>query len=221
MVDQTNHTPATQRQGAPTARRRAGWRGSGWVQAPRPLATLVAAGTALLLAVLSSGGAAAGTYWVQYPFARDSIPIYNKTGVAAALTAAERWEVNTQLTTYGVSSEPASGITIQWNSSRAGTSTLGWAKGVTTTVGGRTATTDCVVNVNTNVAGQGKPYGKWLEAIVAHETGHCLGWHRHIDDKYSASIMRYAVSKSTSLAGQRYRPSAWDLSQMHGAYIRN
>ena len=37
---------------------------------------------------------------------------------------------------------------------------------------------DCIVNVNTPSAGVGRPYGKWLSAIVTHEVAHCLGhWH--------------------------------------------
>ena len=35
----------------------------------------------------------------------------------------------------------------------------------------------------------GKPSGRWFEAIVAHEVGHCLGWWEH-RTPVSNSIMR-------------------------------
>jgi predicted Zn-dependent protease len=91
-------------------------------------------------------------YYVQNPWVRDYVPVYNRTGVSAVFTAADRWDAYTPLNIAAVTYEPASGITIQWNSSLAGTS-----------VGGRADVTewhwngsfwqpvDCVVQLNPRV----------------------------------------------------------------------
>ena len=92
------------------------------------------------------------TYYVQNPWARDYVPVYNRTGRASAFTAADRWDAGTPLNIVPVTYEPAAGITIMWDWSLAGSS-----------IGGRTDVTawhwngswwqpkDCVVRLNPDV----------------------------------------------------------------------
>jgi hypothetical protein len=151
--------------------------------------------------------AQASTYWVTKPFSRDYVPTYNRLGTSLGITAATRWNNGTGLNVKAVGYEPAMGITLVWSSARAGQSVGGWIEYAE--AGGEI--TDCTVKVNTRVGTSGKPYGKWLEAIVSHEFGHCLGHLQHAD---SPHIMRTHISKSGTLAGYNYRPTSTDLSRV-------
>jgi hypothetical protein len=92
------------------------------------------------------------TYYVQNPWARDYVPVHNRTGRASASTAADRWDAGTPLNIVPVSYEPASGITIVWDWSLAGRSIGGWAE-VTSWVwnGSWWQPSDCVVHLNPDV----------------------------------------------------------------------
>lgn len=99
-----------------------------------------------------SGSGSRPTTYVQYPRVSDSVPLYNRTGRAAAFTAADRWDPGTDFNIVPASSEPTDGITIKFDSSRAGTSVGGW---VTVEKWAWSGTfwqpADCTVHVNTRV----------------------------------------------------------------------
>ena len=170
--------------------------------------------------LLFAQGANAATSTVDYPFATDRIPVYNRLGVYGTTTAAHRWEATGGLDLVPVYAEPASGITLRWNSARAGTTVGGWVDYTNWKWDGRQwELSDCVVNVNTKVAGYGRPYGKWLYAIVTHEVGHCLGWYDH---SVYPSIMRTSLNPNKINAGYHpYTPTSNDLYKMRVAYTTN
>jgi hypothetical protein len=91
------------------------------------------------------------TYYVNWPFHRDYVPVYNRTGVSAAFTAVDRWDYGTDLNIAPVTYEPAWGITIQWSSARAGTSVGGWVGAATTHNGSFEQIIDCTIYINTRV----------------------------------------------------------------------
>lgn len=176
-------------------------------------------GCAATLIPAPSAGAA--TAWVDYPFIRDSIPVHNRLGVTGTTTAAHRWEVGTGIDLVPTYSDPYQGITIQWSSARSGTKVGGWVevtKWYGTGPNGALEIGDCTVNVNTNVGGAGRPYGKWLAAIVSHEVGHCLG---HWDHASHPHVMRSFISKSETLAGRAWTPTSTDLGRIRTAYTTN
>ena len=59
--------------------------------------------------LLAPPGAVAATAWVDYPFFRDTVPVFNTLGVVGTTTAAHRWEVGTGIDLVPVSSEPYRG----------------------------------------------------------------------------------------------------------------
>jgi hypothetical protein len=62
----------------------------------------------------------------------------------------------------------------------------------------------------------GKPYGRWFEAIVTHEVGHCLGWYEHKTP--SPSIMRTSLGPySIANGSQPYTPSSNDRARMQAS----
>ncbi|MFW5470370.1 hypothetical protein ACOCJ4_10025 [Knoellia sp. CPCC 206435] len=173
------------------------------------------------MTLLAPPSAVAATAWVDYPFYKDTVPVYNRLGVTGTTTAAHRWEVGTGIDLVPVSSEPSRGITITWSSARAGTKVGGWVEVPTwssTGTNGGFEIGDCIVNVNTHVGGVGRPYGKWLAAIVTHEVGHCLGHWDHASDPH---IMRPFISKSAALAGTAWTPTSTDLARLRTAYTTN
>lgn len=90
------------------------------------------------------------TYWVQHPFYRDSVPIYNKTGRSSAFTAANRWEPGA-LYIWQTYTEPAHGITIRWDWSLAGTLYGGKTTASFAWNGSFWQVSDCVVGINPDV----------------------------------------------------------------------
>ncbi|MCA1807233.1 MAG: hypothetical protein LC687_05220 [Actinobacteria bacterium] len=92
------------------------------------------------------------TYWVQYPFTNDGIPVYNMTGRDSAFWAANRWGANNPLSFWRTSSDPRNGITIRWGWELAGTSVGGRADVTKMHNNGSFAQiSDCVVLVNPRV----------------------------------------------------------------------
>ncbi|MFC7490629.1 MULTISPECIES: hypothetical protein [unclassified Knoellia] len=181
----------------------------------------VAALFTVAAALLAPPSAVAATAWVDYPFYKDTIPVYNTLRVVGTTTAAHRWEVGTGIDLVPVSSEPSRGITIRWSSARAHTSVGGWVEVPTWLTSGPQRAYeigDCIVNVNTHVRGVGRPYGTWLAAIVSHEVAHCLG---HWDHATHPHIMRPFISKSETLAGRAWTPTATDLARIRTAYTTN
>lgn len=67
------------------------------------------------------------TAYVPYPFHSDYVPVFNRTGRAAAFTAANRWEPG-PLNIVQVYSEPSNGITLMWDWSLAGRSIGGYVE---------------------------------------------------------------------------------------------
>ena len=171
--------------------------------------------------LLAPPSAVAATAWVDYPFFRDTVPVYNTLGVSGTTTAAHRWEVGTGIDLVPVSSAPYRGITIRWSSARAGTKVGGWVdvtKWYPTGPNGSLEIGSCIVNVNTHVGGVGRPYGTWLAAIVSHEVAHCLG---HWDHAAYPHIMRPFISKNEALSGKAWTPTATDLARLRVAYTTN
>ena len=181
-------------------------------------AAFVAAFACIATLFVSPAGAATAT--VDYPFNKDSIPIYSGLGVTGTVTAAHRWEVGTGIDLVRVYSDPAAGINVRWSSARAGTTVGGWVNYNRWAWDGSSwEAADCTVFVNTNVAGYGRPSGKWLQAIVSHEVGHCLGWYDH--GTYP-SIMRTSLNPSRINAGlDPYTPTTDDLNRIRYGYQTN
>lgn len=182
---------------------------------------LAAAVLTAVATLLPASSAPAATAWVDYPFFRDTIAVHNRLGVSGTTTAAHRWEVGTGIDLVPSTSEPYRGITIRWSSARSGTKVGGWVevtKWYATGTNGDLEIGDCIVNVNTHVGGAGRPYGRWLAAIVSHEVGHCLGYWDHASHP---EIMRSFISKTDTLAGKAWTPTATDLARIRTAYTTN
>jgi hypothetical protein len=72
--------------------------------------------------------------------------------------------------------------------------------------------------MNPSVGTVGRPYGRWLDAMVQHEVGHCLGHFRHSEHPH---IMRPFISKSGTLAGTAWLRTGTDLSRLKAGMATN
>jgi hypothetical protein len=88
------------------------------------------------------------TGYVPYPFIRDYVPVYNKTGRAAAFTAIDRLDYGTDFNIVPVTYEPANGITIVWAPDLAGRSIGGEIRYSWTWNGSFWQVSDCTVALN-------------------------------------------------------------------------
>ncbi|MEO5610570.1 MAG: matrixin family metalloprotease [Ornithinibacter sp.] len=161
--------------------------------------------------------AQAATYWMAYPFFNDSIPVYDRTGRTATMTAVNRWEHTGDgynlWRTYSASTAASSGVTIQWSSERAGTSIGGWAYQYYSSSGHTTR--HCVIKINSYIKGIGRPSGHAFEAIVAHEFGHCLGLKHDYNSR--TNIMRSGFNYYTPY----YRPTTTDEARARAGMATN
>ena len=183
----------------------------------------VVAVVALLLVTLGMQPAAAATYYVDHPFTKDSIPYYNATGRSNVPVAVDRWDDLGGLNLWPTTANPSSGIDVRWGSTSHpyyNKKIGGWVEATWVWSSGQWEIKDCTVFVNRKVYGAGQPYGRWLEAIVSHEVGHCLGWWRDGIIGYP-SIMRSGLSKSGTLAGIAYRPTNDDRRKIIAGLATN
>ena len=156
--------------------------------------------------------AQAATDWMPTPYAKDSIPVYDRTGRSATMTAVDRWEhTGDGYDLWRTLSQPpaGTGVVIQWDSTLAGTNIAGLAE--QRIVGGKIV--NCLLRVNTNINGIGRPSGKLYEAIISHEFGHCMGL-KH-DDSSTQSIMR------PGLGADAYVPTTTDKARARAGMATN
>lgn len=108
--------------------------------------------TAMQKSRVDSGGRTiTATTLVQYPNRGDLVTVFNRTGVNAAFTAAKRWDAQTSFDIRRAKSEPANGVTIQFDDSVNGTGALAVTVAPMVWNGSHYEIIDCTIKIGTKV----------------------------------------------------------------------